>query len=456
MNTLRRDIQTLAASLLAGRWALPDLTDRLQRALHWPHPPASLLAARLLRDLGEHHAPEARTLASWLLQDALLLAHLERGSDARPHIEWLLDAHVMEAQPPAMAADVPQLPTTGDLADWLRISPGELGWFSDLWCSQARASREPLRHYRYQWRHREDRPRLIEIPKPRLKRLQRRVLHEILDPPQPHPAAHGFRAGRSCLTYARPHTGQPVVARMDLRDFFQSVPIRRVTAFFRCLGYPAPVARVLRGLCTHGVSRDVLTRAGLDLPWERRQRLASPHLPQGAPTSPALANLCCYRLDCRLTGLADKLGLRYTRYADDLAFSGAESLRHGFERFHILVARIALEEGFELNTRKTRLMTAAQRQSLTGILVNAHPNLPRREYDSLKAILHNCIRTGPAAQNRAGLPDFRGHLRGRIAYLAQINPDRGARLLRLWEAIEWPDRRATDSADAETAGRRAR
>lgn len=445
MSRLRRDLRTLSASLLAGRWARPDLSDRIQRALEWTHAPASQLAARLTRDLGDHHPPQAQRLEDWLRQDSTLVARLERGSDHHPQVRWLLNAPVMEAQPAALAARVPQLPTIGDLAAWLQLSPGELEWLSDRWCQQSRETREPLRHYRYQWRPRAGRaPRLIEMPKPRLKRIQRRILRHILDPLQPHPAAEGFRRGRSCLTHAEAHTGQAVVVRMDLEDFFQSVPVRRVTALFRCLGYPAPVARVLRGLCTHCVSGNAWTRIGLDIPWERRQRLSSPHLPQGAPTSPALANLCCYRLDCRLTGLAARLRLRYTRYADDLAFSGAETLRHGFQRFHVLVARIALEEGFALNTRKTRLMTSAQRQILTGILVNAQPNLPRPEYDLLKATLHNCIRYGPKEQNREGLPDFRGHLLGRIAHLSQVNPERGARLRRLWEEIDWSNEASED------------
>src|SRR6202034_1577966 len=81
--------------------------------------------------------------------------------------------------------------------------------------------------------------------------------------------------------------------------------------------------------------------------------LSFPHLPQGAPTSPALANLCAYRLDCRLAGLANAVGAAYTRYADDMIFSGDEVLERAARRFHIHVCRIVLEEGFEVNTRKS-------------------------------------------------------------------------------------------------------
>jgi hypothetical protein len=160
------------------------------------------------------------------------------------------------------------------------------------------------------------------------------------------------------------------------------------------------------------------------------------HLPQGAPTSPALANLCAYRLDCRLDALARALNGVYTRYADDLAFSGGEELERGARRFQVLVCRIALEEGFTLQTRKSRFMRQGVRQQLAGVVVNAHPNVRREEYDRLKAILTNCVRHGPSSQNRAGHEDFRGHLAGRIAYVTMLNPARGRRLHALFAQIQ--------------------
>ena len=117
-------------------------------------------------------------------------------------------------------------------------------------------------------------------------------------------------------------------------------------------------------------------------------------------------------------------------------------LARGFERFHVLVARIALEEGYALNTRKTRLMHQSQCQRLAGIVVNQRPNPARSEYDRLKAILHNCFRIGPADQNRVGVADFRAYLLGRVAHVSQLNPRRGARLRALWERIDWEGRSA--------------
>ena len=103
------------------------------------------------------------------------------------------------------------------------------------------------------------------------------------------------------------------------------------------------------------------------------------------------------------------------------------------------MARIALEEGFELNTRKSRLMRQSGRQRLTGIVLNRHPNIGRTEYDRIKATLHNCVRCGPTGQNRDGHPDFRAHLIGLVAHVEQLNPARDSKLRTLLEKIEWEE-----------------
>lgn len=164
---------------------------------------------------------------------------------------------------------------------------------------------------------------------------------------------------------------------------------------------------------------------------------AVPHLPQGAPTSPALANLCAYQIDCRLTGLARASGANYTRYADDLAFSGGEELERAVNRFSTQAAVILEEEGFRVHHRKTRVMRQGVRQRIAGLVVNEHANVPREEVDQLKAILTNCARRGPAGENRAGHPDFRAHLHGRVGFVEMIHPERGRKLRRLLDAIPW-------------------
>jgi RNA-directed DNA polymerase len=354
---------------------------------------------------------------------------------------WVTPVMSPAAGAPATWA-VPSLPTSSALADWAGLTPAQLDWFADVHGLQARFPPGPLRHYTYQWRPKAaGQWRLLEVPKPRLKFLQRRILHEILERLPPHEAVHGYCPGRSIATYAAPHCGQRLVLRFDLRHFFPSVRSARIHQIFYTAGYPLRVVRLLTGLCTSVVPADVWQTipdsASGPVSWEDRQRHRFAHLPQGAPTSPTLANLCAYRLDCRLHGLAQALGARYTRYADDLAFSGGKELERAARRFQVQVCRIALEEGFEVHTRKSRFMRQGVCQQLVGVVVNAHPNVRRETYDCLKAILYNCVRHGPVSQNRTGHADFRAHLLGRVAHVAQINPARGQRLRLLFEKIRW-------------------
>jgi RNA-directed DNA polymerase len=168
------------------------------------------------------------------------------------------------------------------------------------------------------------------------------------------------------------------------------------------------------------------------------QHLRHPHLPQGAPTSPAIANLAAFRLDCRLAALAASMGARYSRYADDLAISSDTPLSRGrTERLVQTIERIAAEEGFRVNPFKTFVQRASQRQLLAGVVVNRHPNVVRQDYDTLKAILHNCVRLGPDTQNHHDHPNFSAHLLGRISRVQQLNPTRGDRLRAIYDSIDW-------------------
>jgi hypothetical protein len=283
---------------------------------------------------------------------------------------------------------------------------------------------------------------LLEIPNARLKKIQRKILAEILDQVPAHPAAHGFRPGRSAITNAQLHCSREVVVKFDLSDFFPSVPAARVCRLFRTIGYPDAVSRLLTGLCTTRLPSDVWgARPNPAADGSDRAtwlRFSERHLPQGAPTSPALANLTAHRLDRRLAGLAGRLDATYTRYADDLTFSGDATLARRAKRLAHLVAVVAGEEDFELNFRKTCVMRRTARQMVTGVVVNARPNLRRAEFDRLKAILTNCVRRGSAGQNRDRHPDFRAHLAGKVAHLAAVNPTRGRKLWALFDRIAWP------------------
>jgi hypothetical protein len=171
--------------------------------------------------------------------------------------------------------------------------------------------------------------------------------------------------------------------------------------------------------------------------WITRKRLQSPQLPQGAPTSPALANLCAFNLDLRLQAAAESLDAATHAMPTTSCFSGDRQFGRAAGGFITLVGTIALEEGFAINFRKTRVMSRGACQSVNGIVVNEKMNIPRSERDRLKALLHNCVRHGPSSQNRANLADFRAHLMGRLAHVKMITPLHGQRMERLFQQINW-------------------
>ncbi|HEX4226585.1 MAG TPA: reverse transcriptase family protein [Pseudonocardiaceae bacterium] len=410
---------TLAGAAMQGRWQRAELAERLVGTGLLGPVAAEELALRLL-DLSPR----------WPHGTVAELAHL---LTELPD----LDPPPVSVSPPApqWQAGVPQWSNAEELATALDLDLGELSWFADIrgW---SRHSGQPLRHYRARWlATRSGRWRLIEAPKPRLAEIQRRLSRGVLAKLPLHDAAHGFRPGHSVATFAAPHAGQDLVVRLDLEGFFATVSLPRVHGLLREVGYPPAVARLLAGLLTTSTPVDVVSAAPGSTDWPLRRKLAIAHLPQGAPSSPAVANLVAHRLDRRLAGLAERLGANYTRYADDLAFSGPATLP--LHRLVPGVRRIAADEGFRLREDKTRIAAAHQRQRLAGLVVNVAPAVSRTEYETLRAVLHNCLRTGPADQNRAGHPDFRAHLRGRIAWIAATHPARGERLLEMWQRISW-------------------
>ncbi|MGE3819480.1 MAG: reverse transcriptase family protein [Isosphaeraceae bacterium] len=437
----RRLVKGIAEGLTRGPWRVEALAktlgDLTGRRGGWRLP----LARRLIGEFGEGPRPITAKVARFLGQDTGLAR--VNGRQRLHLVGALTGPPVMWPTPGAPEAwDVPVIVTPVDLARFLGLEPPELDGFADLQ-GRARGARSGAsRHYDYVWRARaSSTARLIEAPRFRLKQVQRLLLEAILARIPTHEAAHGFCPGRSIATFAAPHVGRPFVLTMDLRDFFPSVRGAQVVATFLTAGYPEPVARRLAGICTNRVPREVWescpNRGEGPAAWRAVRLSLAPHLPQGAPTSPVLANLAAHRLDARLTGLAMVSDVRYTRYADDLAFSGGERFARTWRRFATHVAATVLEEGFEVNHRKTRGMPQGVRQRVAGVVVNDHPNVSRDEVDRLKATLHNCLTRGPASQNRDGHPNFRAHLAGRVAHVAMLNPDRGAALRSVLDQIDW-------------------
>ncbi|WP_327007440.1 reverse transcriptase family protein [Dactylosporangium sp. NBC_01737] len=392
----------LADAFLTVDWARGPLLDVgyevLGRRPRWLGP----VVTAVLRAYREAPADRPRELAEFITAPSRQPIRVRRATATRTvRQRW----------------DSPRIDDLAALAELLDLDPDELDWFADRRGINRKHADHKVRHYSYIWIG----DRLIEAPKSRLKAIQRRLLDEVLGPLPVHEAAHGFVPGRSAHTFAAAHAGQATVVRLDLRAFFTSVTAGRVYGLFRTAGYPEPVAHALTAMCTTRTPHAVSGRI------EHR----TPHLPQGAPTSPALANLVAFRLDRRLTGLAARFGVTYGRYADDLAFSG--SLGYP-SRLVEAVSAVVADEGFHVNPAKTRVRGSGDRQRLAGLVVNAHPAVPRDDYDRLRAMLHTAARDGLDAANRDGHPDFAAHLTGLVSWASHGHPARAARLERLLRA----------------------
>ena len=211
--------------------------------------------------------------------------------------------------------------------------------------------------------------RVIKAPNDELKEIQNRLLHEVFYTVMPHDVAHGFVPNRSILTNAKPHVGHRMVANFDITDFFPSTKQKMVKAVLkRHYNLSDADAKLVAGLCClHG------------------------ELPQGAPTSPHLANLAMWDADVRLLELSNEHTLNYTRYADDMTFSGAWT-PDGLPK---LVGQIIKDYGYRLAPHKIKFYGQHRRQMVTGLVVNEKINIPRETRKRLRAILHDMETNGP-------------------------------------------------------------
>ncbi|MEK7270469.1 MAG: reverse transcriptase family protein [Planctomycetota bacterium] len=232
---------------------------------------------------------------------------------------------------------------------------------------------------------RSDGTRTISAPNPALKEVQRKVLRKILGGLPAHPTATGFERGHSIVTNAKAHAGQSVVVRMDLKDFFGSTSELRIRDWFFAAGWNREASVLLSGICTRENA-----------------------LPQGAPTSPRLANLVNFMMDARLESLARSMNATYTRYADDLTFSFPADADDAARRILGIVKFIVADFGYALHTgKKFRIRRAHQRQTVTGLVVNEKVALPRETRRWLRAVEHRLKAGKPATLTPAQIAGWR-------------------------------------------------
>jgi RNA-directed DNA polymerase len=324
------------------------------------------------------------------------------------------------------------LDSTEALAKALGISVSRLRWFS------FHREVDTGTHYQtWQIPKRDGGQRTLTAPKRELKAVQRWVLANVVERLPVHGAAHGFVAGRSILTNALAHRGADVVVKVDVKDFFPSVTWRRVKGLLRKGGLPEHLATLLSLLATEA-PREVVRFRGQTLYVAQGPRA----LPQGAPTSPALTNALCLRLDKRVSALSKRLGFTYTRYADDLTFSWRRAKAPGQADAPValLLARVKGvlgAEGFTLHPDKTRVQRKGSRQRVTGLVVNEAPEgapgarVPRDVVRRLRAAIHNREQGKPGPEG-----ETLEQLKGMAAFVHMTDAEKGRAFLRRLEALE--------------------
>ncbi|MCI0377096.1 MAG: reverse transcriptase family protein [Gemmataceae bacterium] len=373
------------------------------------------LKAQKKQEVAERKRQRAEAVARRRATDIVFLG---RGVSSR------LDKRASDAAKLA-AQSLPVLNTPADVARALGLSIPRLRWLA---FHNETATRTHYVHFSVP--KKSGGTRVLSAPHRTLAKAQRWIFQNILQTLPAHAAAHGFVRGRNILSNAQPHAGHAVLVNLDVRDFFPSITFPRVRSVFQRLGYSPAVATVFALLCTECPRRQVLFQG-------KKYFVATGQrgLPQGACTSPALANQVARRLDHRLIGLARALSLNYTRYADDLTFSGDDNLKGRVGYLMAKVRHIAQDEGFTINEDKSRVLRRNAAQLVTGLVVNQKPTIRRQEIRRLRAILHRARHEGLEKQNRTGDPRFLARLRGKIALVHMIRPDLGLQFSQTLKAL---------------------
>lgn len=254
--------------------------------------------------------------------------------------------------------------------------------------------------------------RHIARPRKTLMDIQKTIHHKILAPVHIHPTVTGFRKGFSIMDNAQRHLGKDEIIKTDILHFFPSIKKDKVIQVFEKIGYPKHISYVLAELCC-----------------------LSGQLPQGAPTSPALSNIISYEMDRKLSALSSRYGLTYTRYADDLTFSGSQLKP---EQILPAIKKIVNEEGFSINHKKTRYISQGKRKIITGISISSGNKLtlPKAKKREIRKNVHFILSKGLAEHQRFIKSTDPVYLKRLIGYLS------------FWKTVEPENKFVTDSIRA--------
>ncbi|MEN8980996.1 MAG: reverse transcriptase domain-containing protein [Planktotalea arctica] len=300
----------------------------------------------------------------------------------------------------------PELSSKSELLKHIGVSPAELKkiwWFRHRMYSHFNISK------------RSGKFRLISAPDYRLKMLQQKIARSLSDLYNPRKPVHGFVPDRSVRSNAESHLRRNFILNVDIKDFFPTITEARVQGLLQSIGMDSDVSGTIARLCTNNGC-----------------------LPQGAPSSPVISNMICFRLDKSLMGFSKEHRLLYTRYADDITLSSFQPLTALFEGERPDSGRLPLEKlsgeflsilgsnGFELNSQKIHYADKNSRRMATGIKINEGLNVDRRYVRNIRSALFKVEKSGPVAAQaelgkRLGKPcSIQAHLQGKISWVGFV------------------------------------
>lgn len=280
-------------------------------------------------------------------------------------------------------------------------------------------------YYRFDIPKKSGGTRHIAAPKTQLKTAQRQILEQILQKVEVSDLSHGFIKSRSVLTSAKTHSTSPdLLINIDLENFFPTITFERVRGVYQSFGYSGYIASLLAMICTY------CERMPLEIKGQIKYIKTSDRiLPQGSPASPMITNIICKTLDRRINGLCQKLGITYTRYADDMSFSYTGNT-DDFDIGDFLnsVNKIIEAEGFHMKKEKTHILRKNNRQYITGIVINNEEiGVPKKWVKILKASIHNAQKlkaAGGSVSNKTIQ-----EISGKIAWLKSVNAKRYQKII---------------------------
>jgi len=311
-------------------------------------------------------------------------------------------------------AGLPVASTLAELATLMNLTTDDL-----VWLCYERGATETDHYTRFEIPKRSGGTRLISSPKPKMRKAQSWINDQLLSQLKPSTYCYAFRPELSIVDNATKHLNKKLIVKLDIKDFFPSITFPRVRGYFEYLGYNPGIATVLALVCTDAPRARVTINGTTSI-----VALGERALPQGACTSPALANLIASRLDSRLAGLSRVFGTgwTYTRYADDLTFS-TDDTDAALGKFLAATTRIAADEKFVIKPQKTRIMRAPMRQTVTGLVVGDAVRIPKATIKRVRALFHSIDKLGEETVSAKMGSNSLNVAHGYWSYFHMVDPD---------------------------------